>query len=167
MLFERLAHHLGGQADLHVLKALDLFILVANQIIARALGLRKRKLVCRLSLLLARIAHRQLARQFGTRLIALSLRRGNRLRQVHFCHQLLLAQLGAQPLGLLLGLSLCGRKLLLHLRLIVSKRALGLVVSGVELTLRLGRGSGKRHLPCLVRRSKPGLQLGNLGITCG
>lgn len=84
VLFERLAHHLGGQADLHVLKALDLFILVANQVIARALGLRKRKLVCRLSLLLARIAHCQLARQFGTRLIALSLRRGNRLRQVHF-----------------------------------------------------------------------------------
>ena len=79
MLLERLAHHLGGQADLHVLKALNLFILVANQVIARALGLRKLELVCRLGLFLARIAHRQLARQFGTRLIALSLRRGDRL----------------------------------------------------------------------------------------
>ena len=79
MLLERLAHHLGGQADLHVLKALNLFILVANQVIARALGLRELELVCRLGLLLARIAHRQLARQLGTCLIALSLRRGDRL----------------------------------------------------------------------------------------
>ena len=79
MLLERLAHHLGGQADLHVLKALNLFILVANQVIARALGLRKLELVCRLGLLLARIAHRQLARQLGTCLIALSFRRGDRL----------------------------------------------------------------------------------------
>ena len=79
VLLERLAHHLGGQADLHVLKALNLFVLVANQVIARALGLRKLELVCRLDLFLARIAHRQLARQFGTRLIALSLRRGDRL----------------------------------------------------------------------------------------
>ncbi len=79
MLFERLAHHLGGQADLHVLKALNLFILVANQVIARALGLRKLELVCRLGLLLARIAHCQLARQLGTCFITLSLRRGDRL----------------------------------------------------------------------------------------
>ena len=79
VLLERLAHHLGGQADLHVLKALNLFILVANQVIARALGLRKLELVCRLGLLLARIAHRQLARQLGTCLIALTLRRGDRL----------------------------------------------------------------------------------------
>ena len=79
VLLERLAHHLGGQADLHVLKALDLFILVANQVIARTLGLRKLELVCRLGLLLARIAHCQLARQFGTCLIALTLRRGDRL----------------------------------------------------------------------------------------
>lgn len=49
VLLERLAHHLGGQADLHVLKALDLFILVANQVIARTLGLRKLELVCRLA----------------------------------------------------------------------------------------------------------------------
>ena len=79
VLLERLAHHLGGQANLHVLKALNLFVLVTNQVIARALGLRKLELVCRLGLLLARIAHRQLARQFGTCLIALSLRRGDRL----------------------------------------------------------------------------------------
>ena len=108
VLLERLAHHLGGQADLHVLKALNLFILVANQVIARALGLCKLELVCRLGLLLARIAHRQLARQLGTCLIALSFRRGDRLRQVHFCHQFLLAQLGTQALGLLLRLCLCG-----------------------------------------------------------
>ena len=122
--------------------------------------------MCRLGLFLARIAHRQLARQFGTRLIALSLRRGDRLRQVHFCHQLLLAQLGAQTLSLLLGLNLCGGKLLLHLRAIVSKRALGLAASGIELALRLSRSGGKRHLLGLVRRGKPGLQLGNLSITC-
>ena len=79
VLLERLAHHLGGQANLHVLKALNLFILVANQVITRALGLRKLELVCCSCLVLARIAHRQLARQFGTRLIALSLRRGDRL----------------------------------------------------------------------------------------
>ena len=79
MLLERLTHHLGGQADLHVLKALNLFILVANQVIARALGLRELELMCRLGLLLARIAHRQLARQFSTCLITLSLRRGDRL----------------------------------------------------------------------------------------
>ena len=53
VLLERLAHHLGGQADLHVLKALNLFILVANQLLVRALGLRKFELVCRLGLLLA------------------------------------------------------------------------------------------------------------------
>ena len=80
VLLERLAHHLGGQADLHVLKALNLFILVANQVIARALGLRKLELVCRLGLLLARIAHRQLARQLGTRFVTLTLCCGNRLR---------------------------------------------------------------------------------------
>ena len=166
VLLERLTHHLGGQADLHVLKALDLFILIANQVIARTLGLRKLELVCRLGLFLARIAHRQLARQFGTRLIALSLRRGNRLRQVHFCHQFLLAQLGTQTLGLLLGLCLSGGKLLLYRRAIVSKRALGLAASGIELALRLSRSGGKRHLLGLVRRGKLGLQLGNLSITC-
>ena len=166
MLLERLAHHLGGQADLHVLKALNLFILVANQVIARTLGLRKLELVCRLGLFLARIAHRQLARQLGTCLIALSLRRGDRLRQVHFCHQFLLAQLGTQILGLLLRLCLCGGKLLLYRRAVVSKRALGLAASGIKFTLRLGRGGGKRHLLGLVRRGKPGLQLGNLSITC-
>ena len=157
MLLERLAHHLGGQADLHVLKALNLFILVANQVITRALGLRKLELVCRLGLFLARITHRQLARQFGTRLIALSLRRGDRLRQIHFCHQFLLAQLGAQALGLLLRLSLCGRKLLLHLRAVVCECAFGLAASGIELTLRLGRSGSKRHLLSLVRRGKLGL----------
>ena len=122
--------------------------------------------MCRLGLLLARIAHRQLARQLGTCLIALSLRRGDRLRQVHFCHQLLLTQLGTQTLGLLLRLSLFGGKLLLYLRTVVSKRALGLAASGIELTLRLCRGGGKRHLLGLVRRGKPGPQLGNLSITC-
>ncbi len=66
----------------------------------------------------------------------------------------------------MLGLSLCGGKLLLHLRAIVSKRALGLAASGIELTLRLCRGSGKRHLLGLVRRGKPGLQLGNLSVAC-
>ena len=80
MLLERLAHHLGRQANLHVLKALDLFILVTNQVIARALGLRKLELVCCSGLFLARIAHRQLARELCAGLIALSLRRGDRLR---------------------------------------------------------------------------------------
>ena len=66
----------------------------------------------------------------------------------------------------MLGLSLCGGKLLLYRRAVVSKCALGLAASGIELTLRLGRGRGKRHLLGLVRRSKLGLQLGNLGISC-
>ena len=167
VLLERLAHHLGGQANLHILKALDLFILVANQIIARTFGLRKLELVCRLGLFLARIAHCQLARQFGTRLITLTLRRGDRLRQAHFCHQLLLAQLRTQTLGLLLRLSPCGGKLLLYRRTVVSKRALGLAASGIELALRLSRRGGKRHLLGLVRRGKPGLQLGNLSVARG
>ena len=80
MLLERLAHHLGGQADLHVLQALDLFVLVADQLVAHALGLRELKLVGCLGLFLTRIAHRQLTRQLGTRLITLTLRRGDRLR---------------------------------------------------------------------------------------
>ena len=54
----------------------------------------------------------------------------------------------------------------MHLRAIVSKRALGLAASGIELTLRLCRGSGKRHLLGLVRRGKLGLQLGNLSVAC-
>ena len=166
MLLERLAHHLGGQADLHVLKALNLFILVADQLIARTLGLSKLELMCRLCLFLARIAHCQLTRQFRTCLVALSLRRGDCLRQVHFCHQLLLAQLGTQTLSLLLRLYLCGGKLLLYRRAVVSKCTFGLAASGIEITLRLCRGSGKRHLLSLVRCGKPGLQLGNLGITC-
>ena len=64
----------------------------------------------------------------------------------------------------MLGLSLCGGKLLLRLRAIVSKRALGLAASGIELTLRLCRGSGKRHLLGFVRRGEPGLQLSNLSV---
>ena len=167
VLLERLAHHLGGQAHLHILEALNLFVLVADQLIARALCLGKLELVRRLGLLLTRIAHRKLAREFRARLIALTLRRGNRLRQVHFCRQLLLTQLGAQTLCLLLGLSLCGGELLLHLRLIVGKRALGFAASRSELALRLSRGSGKRHLLSFVRRRELRLQLGNLGIACG
>ena len=80
MLLERLAHHLGGQADLHFLKALNLFVLVADQLVAHALGLRELELVCRLDLFLARIAHCQLARQLGTCLVTLTLCRGDRLR---------------------------------------------------------------------------------------
>ena len=80
VLLKRLAHHLGGQTNLHFLKALNLFVLVADQLVAHTLGLRKLKLVGCLGLFLARIAHRQLARQFGTRLITLTLRRGDRLR---------------------------------------------------------------------------------------
>ena len=80
VLLERLAHHLGGQADLHFLKALNLFVLVADQLVAHALGLRELKLVGCLGLFLTRIAHRQLTRQLGTRLITLTLRRGDRLR---------------------------------------------------------------------------------------
>ena len=80
VLLERLAHHLGGQTDLHVLKALNLFILVANQVITRALGLRKLELVCCSCLFLARIAHRQLARELCAGLITLTLRRGDSLR---------------------------------------------------------------------------------------
>ena len=79
VLLERLAHHLGGQAYLHVLKTLNLFVLVANQLIARALGLRKLELVCRSGLFLTRIAHRQLTREFCAGLITLTLRRGDRL----------------------------------------------------------------------------------------
>ena len=55
----------------------------------------------------------------------------------------------------------------MHLRAIVSKCALGLAASGIELTLRLCRGSGKRHLLGLVRRGDPGLQLGNLSVARG
>ena len=120
-----------------------------------------------LGLLLARIAHRKLARELRARLIALTLRRGNRLRQVHFCRQLLLAQLGTQTLCLLLGLSLCGGEPLLHLRLIVGKRALGFAASRSELALRLGGRGGERHLLGLVCRGELRLQLGNLGIACG
>ena len=80
MLLERLAHHLGRQAHLHVLQALDLFVLVADQLVTRALGLSKLELVGRLGLLLARIAHRKLARKLRARLIALTLRRGDCLR---------------------------------------------------------------------------------------
>ena len=167
VLLERLAHHLGGQAHLHVLQALNLFVLVANELVTRALCLCKLELVGSLGLLLARIAHRKLARELRARLIALTLRRGNRLRQVHFCRQLLFAQLGAQTLCLLLGLSLCGRELLLYFRLIVGKRALGFAASRSELALRLSRGSGKRHLLSFVRRRELRLQLGNLGIACG
>ena len=54
----------------------------------------------------------------------------------------------------------------MYLCAIVSKRTLGLATSGIELALRLCRGSGKRHLLGLVCRGKPSLQLGNLGITC-
>ena len=80
MLLERLAHHLGRQAHLHILQALDLFVLVADQLIARALGLRKLELMGGSGLLLTRIAHRQFARKLRTRLIALTLCRGDRLR---------------------------------------------------------------------------------------
>ena len=55
----------------------------------------------------------------------------------------------------------------MHLRAIVSKRALGLAASGIELTLRLGRGCGERHLLGLVRRGELCLQFGNLRIACG
>ena len=127
----------------------------------------KLELVGSLGLLLARIAHRKLARELRARLIALTLRCGNRLRQVHFCRQLLFAQLGTQTLCLLLGLSLCGGELLLYFRLIVGKRALGFAASSSELALRLGGRSGERHLLGLVCRREFRLQLGNLGITCG
>ena len=73
VLLERLAHHLGRQAHLHVLQALNLFVLIANELVARALGLCKLELVRRLDLLLARIAHRQLARELRARLITLTL----------------------------------------------------------------------------------------------
>ena len=52
VLLERLAHHLGGQAYLHVLQALNLFVLVANELVTRALCLSKLELVGRLGLLL-------------------------------------------------------------------------------------------------------------------
>ena len=150
VLFERLAHHLGGQADLHVLQALDLFILVANQLVAHALGLRELELVGCLGLFLTRIAHRQLARQFGTRFIALSLRRGDRLRQLHFCRKFLLTKLCTKALGLALGLSLSIRELLTHFCLVIGKLTIRFVLRSLELTLRLGRSSCERHFLSLI-----------------
>ena len=75
--------------------------------------------------------------------------------------------MSAQTLGLLLGLRLRSRELLLHFRLIVGKRTLSLATSGIELALRLSRGSSKRHLLGLVRSGELRLQLGNLGIARG
>ncbi|MFR7797070.1 MAG: hypothetical protein ACLU37_02010 [Collinsella sp.] len=59
----------------------------------------------------------------------------------------------AQALGLLLGLSLCGGKLLLYLLRDESASGISLAASGIDLTLRLGSG-GKRHLLGLVRRGE-------------
>ena len=167
MLLERLAHHLGRQANLHVLQTLNLFVLVANELVTRTLGLRKLKLVRRLGLFLARIAHRQLTRELGARLITLTLRRGNRLRQVHFGRQLLLAQLRTQALGFTLGLHLSVRELLTHFCLVIGKPAIRFVVSSVKFTLCLGRSSCECHFLSLICRSNLGLQFCNLSIAHG
>ena len=167
MLLERLAHHLGGQANLHILQTLNLFVLVADQLIARALGLRKLELVCRLGLLLTRITHRQLTRELRARLIALALRRGDRLRELHFGSQFLLAQLGTQALGFTLGLHLSVRELLTHFCLVIGKPAIRFVVSSVKFTLRLGRSSCECHFLSLICRSNLGLQFCNLSIAHG
>ena len=55
----------------------------------------------------------------------------------------------------------------MYRRAIVSKRALGLAASGIELALRLSRSGGKRHLLGLIRRGELCLQLGNLSVACG
>ena len=106
MLLQALAHHLGRKTRLHVAQALDFLVLVANELFSGLLGLSELELVRRRELLLARIAHRKFAGEFGTSLIALALGLGNCPRELGSCLALLLANLRTQRIGLTLGVGL-------------------------------------------------------------
>ena len=95
VLLERLAHHLGGKANLHVAQAFDLLVLVADELVARLLGLLELEGVARRGLLLARRAHGDLLRELGARLVALVLGGGHGAHAGGLRGALLLAQLEA------------------------------------------------------------------------
>ncbi len=111
VLFERLAHHLGGKARLHVAQALDLFVLVAQDGLVARTNLLDLELVRGDQRLLLALAHRLLLSKLEARLVALVLHARKRLSLAELCCGLLLLELRTQAVCL----GLCRRARLLQL----------------------------------------------------
>ena len=153
VLFERLAHHLGGKARLHVAQTLDLLVLIAQDgLVARA-HLLDLELVRGDERLLFALVHRLLLRELEARLVALVLHARERLRLGKLRGALLLLELRTQTVCLRARL---GPGLL--------QLAVGL---GLHL-LQLARGLGLRLRQCgllhVLRTPQLGTQLGKLGL---
>ncbi len=111
VLLERLAHHLGGEARLHVAQALDLFVLVAQDGLVARTNLLDLELVRGDQRLLLALAHRLLLSKLETRLVTLVLHARKRLSLAEPSCGLLLLELRTQAVCL----GLCHRARLLQL----------------------------------------------------